>query len=150
MYRAGDLLKEVLTRAGVDPRAPQTLIYRTWDELLGADLAGRARLRDIDHGRLLVEVDHPASLQLIRMRQRTILRRVQRRFPVLGVRRLQVVVGAGVGAVRDEPAEERAAAVDAHAERPPPAPALPDNLRGDAALADVLTRLYGRLIRLRR
>ena len=94
MYRAADLLKEVLARAGVDPQAPQALIYRLWDELLGADLAGSAWLRDIRRGRLEVEVDHPARLQLVRMRQREILRRVRRRFPELAVTGLHVVVGS--------------------------------------------------------
>ena len=93
MYRAADLLKEVLARAGFDPQAPQALIYRLWDELLGADLAGSAWLRDIRRGRLEVEVDHPARLQLVRMRQREILRRVRRRFPELAVTGLHVVVG---------------------------------------------------------
>lgn len=94
MYRAADLLKEVLARAGVDPQAPQALIYRLWDELLGADLAGSAWLRDIRRGRLEVEVDHPARLQLVRLRQREILRRVRRRFPELAVTGLHVVVGS--------------------------------------------------------
>ena len=94
MHRAADLLKEVLARAGVDPQAPQALIYRLWDELLGADLAGSAWLRDIRRGRLEVEVDHPARLQLVRMRQREILRRVRRRFPELAVTGLHVVVGS--------------------------------------------------------
>ena len=94
MHRAADLLKEVLARAGFDPQAPQALIYRLWDELLGADLAGSAWLRDIRHGRLEVEVDHPARLQLVRMRQREILRRVRRRFPELAVTGLHVVVGS--------------------------------------------------------
>ena len=94
MYRAADLLKEVLARAGFDPQAPQALIYRLWDELLGADLAGSAWLRDIRRGRLEVEVDHPARLQLVRMRQREILRRVRRRFPELAVTGLHVVVGS--------------------------------------------------------
>ena len=93
MYRAADLLKEVLARAGIDPQAPQALIYRLWDDLLGADLAGSAWLRDIRRGRLVVEVDHPARLQLVRMRQREILRRVRRRFPELAVTGLHVVVG---------------------------------------------------------
>ena len=106
MHRAADLLKEVLARAGVDPQAPQAQIYRLWDELLGADLAGSAWLRDIRRGRLEVEVDHPARLQLVRMRQREILRRVRRRFPELAVTGLHVVVGSrhqgerGRGAVR--------------------------------------------------
>lgn len=94
MHRAADLLKEVLARAGVDPQAPQALIYRLWDDLLGADLAGSAWLRDIRRGRLEVEVDHPARLQLVRMRQREILRRVRRRFPELAVTGLHVVVGS--------------------------------------------------------
>ena len=94
MYRAADLLKEVLARAGIDPQAPQALIYRLWDELLGADLAGSAWLRDIRRGRLEVEVDHPARLQLVRMRQQQILRRVRQRFPELGVTGLHVVVGS--------------------------------------------------------
>ena len=126
MYRAGELLKEVLARAHVDPEAPQTRIYQTWDQILGADLAGRARLRDIDRGRLLVEVDHPAWVQLIQMRQRTILRRVQRQFPVLGVKRLHLVVGAPPAdrrepyaapttgaAAPDQPPDRRPAAVGA-------------------------------------
>ena len=95
MYRAADLLKEVLARAGIDPQAPQALIYRLWDELLGADMAGSAWLRDIRRGRLEVEVDHPARLQMVRMRQREILRRVRRRFPELEVTGLHVVVGRG-------------------------------------------------------
>ena len=94
MYRAADLLKEVLARAGIDPQAPQALIYRLWDELLGADLAGSAWLRDIRRGRLEVEVDHPARLQLVRMRQREILRRVRRRVPELAVTGVHVVVGS--------------------------------------------------------
>lgn len=92
MYRAGDLLTEVLARAGFDAQAPQALIYRLWDELLGPELAGSARLREVRLGRLEIEVDHPARLQLVRLRQREIVRRVRRRFPELAVTRLHVVV----------------------------------------------------------
>jgi len=100
MYRAADLLKEVLGRAGFDPQAPQAMIYRLWDELLGADLAGSAWLRDIRRGRLEVVVDHPARLQLVRLRQQEILRRVRRRFPELEVTGLYVVVGSRADAGR--------------------------------------------------
>ena len=108
MYRAGNLLKEVLARAGFDPDAPEARIYRVWDDILGHDLAGRARLRDIDRGRLVVEVDHPAWMQLVQMRQSRILRRVARRFPALGISRMHLLVNP---APRSE--EEDA---------PPPAP----------------------------
>ena len=169
MYRAGELLKEVLTRARVDPEAPQTRIYQTWDQILGADLAGRARLRDIDRGRLLVEVDHPAWMQLIQMRQRTILRRVQRQFPVLGVKRLHLVVGAppadrrepypsptAGAAAPDQPPNRRPADDDAQGgtvttdpedERLAAQTPLPGNLRRDTALAATLGRLYHQLMR---
>lgn len=94
MYRAGDLLKQVLARAGFDPDAPEARIFQVWDDILGHDLAGRARLRDIDRGRLVVEVDHPAWMQLVQMRQQRILRRVARRFPALGITRLHLLVSA--------------------------------------------------------
>ena len=120
MYRAAELLKEVLARAGVDAQAPQALIYRLWDELLGPDLAGSARLREVRHGRLEVEVDHPAWLQLVRMRQREILQRVQQRFPELAVTRLHVVVGSRAAAGRERPANTPPAGPG-----PPPAPPAP-------------------------
>lgn len=94
MYRAADLLTEVLARAGFDAQAPQARIYRLWDELVGPELAGSARLREVSRGRLEIEVDHPARLQLVRLRQREIVRRVQRRFPALAVTRLHVVVSS--------------------------------------------------------
>ena len=105
MYRAADLLKEVLARVGVDPQAPQAMIYRLWDELLGPDLAGSAWLRDIRRGRLEVEVDHPARLQLVRMRQRQILQRVRERFPELAVTGLHVVVGSRLPPERERRAD---------------------------------------------
>ena len=103
MYRAGNLLKEVLARAGFDPDAPEARIYRVWDDILGHDLAGHARLRDIDRGRLLVEVDHPAWMQLVQMRQRQILRRVGRRFPALGISRMHLLVNPSPRPAEDAP-----------------------------------------------
>ncbi len=120
MYRAGDLLKEVLARAGFDAQAPEARIYRVWDDILGRDLSGRARLRDIDRGRLLVEVDHPAWMQLVQMRQRQILRRVARRFPALGITRLHLVVRPAA-----PPASERRPG-GAGAAAGPPRPPGPD------------------------
>ena len=119
MYRAGDLLKEVLARAGFDPKAPEARIYRVWDDILGHDLAGRARLRDIDRGRLVVEVDHPAWMQLVQMRQRQILRRVARRFPALRITRMHLLVSRGMHAPGQSP---RPPAEEA----PPGAPGRPE------------------------
>ena len=95
MRSAGDLLNEVLARAGFDAEAPQARIFQVWDEILGADVTGHAQLRDVDRGRLIIEVDHPAWMQLVQMRQRQILGRVQRRFPQLGVTRLYLLVRDG-------------------------------------------------------
>lgn len=113
MYRAGDLLKEVLARTGFDPDAPEARIYRVWDDILGHDLAGRARLRDIDRGRLLVEVDHPAWMQLVQMRQRQILRRVARRFPALGITRMHLLVSPAPPPCRSPADDGRPEAADA-------------------------------------
>ena len=103
------------------PAHPRHASTRCGDAILGGDLAGRARLRDIDRGRLLVEVDHPAWMQLVQMRQRQILRRVQRRFPELEITRLHLVVSRAA-----PEADSRAAPA------PPPA-APPGSAPGGAA-----------------
>lgn len=101
MYAARDLLKEVLARAGVDSTAPETKIYRVWDEIIGVELAGHAALREIDHRRLIVEADHPAWLQLIQMHQRKIIERINSKFPALSIERIHVVISNNGGTQRE-------------------------------------------------
>ena len=92
MKRAGDVLTELLRRARIQLDNPHSSMARSWPAIVGEDLASHAHLADVDRGRMLVEVDHPAWLQLLQMQERRIVREVARRYPQLGVTRMTSVL----------------------------------------------------------
>jgi len=104
LERAGDLLTILLQRANIDLANPHSSVAENWRKIVGADLASHANLADVDRGRMVVKVDHPAWLQLLQMRQRQIIAEVGRRYPQLGVTRMTSVLGKGTPARGDEPA----------------------------------------------
>jgi hypothetical protein len=58
-------------------------------------LIWHSRVRELDRGRLVIEVDHPGWGQLLQFRQRALLAAVQRRFPSLQVMTLAVILQKG-------------------------------------------------------
>lgn len=92
MKRAGDVLAELLRRARIQLDNPHSSVANSWPRIVGDDLASHARLADVDRGRMLVEVDHPAWLQLLQMQERRILSEVSRRYPQLEVTRMTSVL----------------------------------------------------------
>ena len=92
MKRAGDVLAELLRRARIQLDNPHSSIVTSWPRIVGEDLASHAHLADVDRGRMMVEVDHPAWLQLLQMQERRIVREVARRYPQLEVTRMTSVL----------------------------------------------------------
>ena len=60
-------------------------------------LIWHSRVRDLDRGRLVIEVDHPGWGQLLQFKQRALLAAVQRRFPALQVTAIAVILQKGTG-----------------------------------------------------
>lgn len=60
--------------------------FSSWATIVGSRLAAHSRVADIDKGLLLVEADHPGWIQLLQLRQSSILEDAARRFPELGLR----------------------------------------------------------------
>jgi len=54
------------------------------DEIPAA--AVHSRIKEIEHGVLFVEADHPGWIQILQTRQTELLKEVSRRFPELGIR----------------------------------------------------------------
>jgi len=123
MQRASELLTILLQRANIDLADPRAAVAENWRRIVGTDLASHASLADIDRGRMLVEVDHPAWLQLLQMRERQIISEVKRRYPQLGVTRMSSILGQG------RPATHAPQAVTKSRPRPEPDPALSQALR---------------------
>jgi hypothetical protein len=58
----------------------------SWPSIVGLRLAAHSRVADVDKAMLVVEAEHPGWIQLLQMRQSSILEAVSKRFPELGLR----------------------------------------------------------------
>lgn len=88
--RAGEILETFFRRNNIAGGEEHVAFYRNWEEIVGFDLATHTSVTDIRNNALLVEVDHPAWMQMVQLRQNQILATVQRRFPKLGVKSLNL------------------------------------------------------------
>jgi predicted nucleic acid-binding Zn ribbon protein len=83
--RVGDLLREFLREKGWLGSNPYEGLFRGWPQIAGGALAGHARLADVRGGLLIVEVDHPGWVQMVQLRQRTLLEAARRTVPGLRI-----------------------------------------------------------------
>ena len=88
--RAGEILETFFRRNNIAGGEEHVAFYRNWEEIVGFDLATHTSVTDIRNTALVVEVDHPAWMQMVQLRQKQILATVQRRFPKLGVKSLNL------------------------------------------------------------
>ncbi len=146
---ARDLVSRLIDSFGARDEHGVVPFVRSWPEIVGRDLAAHSQVRDIRHGALILGVDHPAWMQRLHMDQDRILAQVQKRFPSLNVRFLQMIIverldspWAGPAPAKDHPgAPETVAAGD---EPPIPAPPVELPPEGQATQdAEFLAHLEG-------
>jgi hypothetical protein len=60
--------------------------FSSWPDLVGTRLAAHSRVADVDKGFLVIEAEHPGWIQLLQMRQSSILTDISRLYPELSLR----------------------------------------------------------------
>ncbi len=90
MERAGEVLDSFFRRNNISGGRNYVAFYRSWEQIVGQDLASHTNLTEIRNNAVCVEVDHPAWMQMVQLRQDAILKAIQTRFPALEVRSLQL------------------------------------------------------------
>ena len=60
--------------------------FASWPAFVGPRLAAHSKVADVDKGLLIVEAEHPGWIQLLQLRQSSILEDVARRYPELELR----------------------------------------------------------------
>jgi hypothetical protein len=83
--KASDLLGAILSPAVRDKADAWTRFSGFWKNAAGENLAAHSRVADVRNGIVFVEAEHPGWIQLLQMRQDTILDAVARTFPELGI-----------------------------------------------------------------
>ncbi|MCP5520388.1 MAG: DUF721 domain-containing protein [Verrucomicrobiales bacterium] len=91
---AGDLLRSVLKRVGLDERRTSLQIQRVWAQSLDPNLVAHARPAGLHKGTLFVHVDSSAWLdEIVRYRRREILTRLQHALGSSLIQRLSFRLG---------------------------------------------------------
>jgi len=85
MKHAGDILEAFFRMNNISGGEEYVAFFRSWQNIVGVDLASHTRVADIKNHALVVEVDHPGWMQMLHMKKDRILRDIKKRFPQLGV-----------------------------------------------------------------
>jgi hypothetical protein len=113
--------------------------FSSWPALVGSRLAAHSRVADVDKGFLVVEAEHPGWIQLLQIRQSSILESVAHRFPELGLRGIVFRLSRQGGPVRMQAPSEEEAARDKEGSAEPEAgaPASQEPSPGEAATENI-------------
>lgn len=88
MKKAGDLVKQLVN--DFTDSAKYLGVFKEWQSIAGRDIAAHAKIRDIENGFVLVDLDHPGWMQRIQLQQRRIVRKITEKFPELGIKGLKL------------------------------------------------------------
>ncbi|AFG36114.1 DUF721 domain-containing protein [Spirochaeta africana] len=92
--KAGDLLGGLMDLLGADGGSEIARLFQTWRSIVGDDIASHSAIEDIRNGTVIVVVDHPAWMQQIQFRQQHLLKRMQREFTQLEIKRILCKIGS--------------------------------------------------------
>ncbi|MFW5700385.1 MAG: DUF721 domain-containing protein [Cyclobacteriaceae bacterium] len=91
MDKAGDLLKQVFENFDIGEQGETYIkFFSSWTKIVGFDLASHTNVSDIRNGSIIVEVDHPGWMQLMQMKQKSILFKVKKNFPELEIKTMTI------------------------------------------------------------
>jgi len=121
MKTAGDILSALFDEQFVKKAKTYSKFFDSWKDITEknglAAAADHSRIKDLDRGILLIEIDHPGWKQILQTKQTKFLNDFRLRFPELDITGISLMLGSGksqegevareAGAAR-EPAQEPA------------------------------------------
>lgn len=91
-HTASDVVNKFFSGISVEKMNEANGFLRTWNEVVGTNIAAHSQVIDVDRGAVIVEVDHPGWAQQIQLKKRTILDRLKKGFPDLEIKNLVIRV----------------------------------------------------------
>lgn len=83
--KVGSLLKQILGQPGFGEQLNRHQAWLVWDQLVGEQIAARARPFKLRKGVLEVQVDHPVWMQQLQMMKPQILEKIAAKIPNAGI-----------------------------------------------------------------
>ena len=129
MRKAEDLIQRFLDTIGQSEGSAYVGLFRSWQPIVGEQIAAHSQPVDVKGHTLVIEADHPGWVQMVMMKRGRIIDELTRRFPQLAITGLAVRVVERLGAARpgtDRPPSASTPPLDASAaDSPVPKPPHP-------------------------
>ena len=93
MKQAGELIDALLNTSRTREGVEIAHLVDAWKKAIGGESA-HSHVVDVQFNAVIVEVDHPARMQLLRMREQLLLDRLRKLSGVTGVRRIRFRLGS--------------------------------------------------------
>jgi len=98
MKTAGNILSELFDEQFMRKAEGASKLFDSWEEITEkngiAAAAAHSRIKNLDKGILLVEMDHPGWKQILQTKQSKILNDFRRRFPELDISGISLMLGS--------------------------------------------------------
>ncbi|MCL2214308.1 MAG: DUF721 domain-containing protein [Treponema sp.] len=99
MKTAGDILSALFDERFVKKAQGYSKLFDSWTDITAkngiAAAADHSRIKDLDRGILLIEMDHPGWKQIIQTKQSKLLNDYRIRFPELGITGISLMLSSG-------------------------------------------------------
>ena len=89
-----ELLQNLLSRLNLDEANPLSKVYRSWESIVGSELAHNTKLVDIKGKVLIVKTNHPTFGSMLQMKKRVIIENINKTYPELQINNIQIRISS--------------------------------------------------------
>ncbi len=90
MKKASEFIDSLMNSFKLEEHSTSLDLFSTWESMAGADIGAHSTLKEIDGNTLVVEVDHPGWIQIISLRKKEILNKLDTHFAALYIKDISV------------------------------------------------------------
>jgi len=106
MKTAGDILSALFDEGFVKKAQGYSKLFDSWQDITAkngiASAADHSRIKDLDRGILLVEMDHPGWKQILQTKQTKLLNDFRIRFPEMDISGISLMLSRGESRPEEE------------------------------------------------
>jgi len=110
MKTAGEILSLLFDEGFAKKAQGYSKLFNSWEDITAkngiASAAGYSRIKDLDRGVLLVEMDHPGWKQILQTKQSKLLNDFRIRFPDLDISAISLVLSTPSRSAEDKTQKE--------------------------------------------
>ncbi|MGL1893720.1 MAG: DUF721 domain-containing protein [Spirochaetaceae bacterium] len=89
MKKAGDLVNIYFNEVQKKEGEQYNSFHNSWNEITGDKIGNNSEIKDIVDGNLIIQIDHPGWKQLILLKEKYILKKINKKFPELSVKKIK-------------------------------------------------------------